>query len=61
MSKLAAGMDHQIAKHDFDPAQFEANVRRYSPSRTSKKGGERLARSKCDERYTPRAAAADNA
>jgi TDG/mug DNA glycosylase family protein len=31
MSKLGAGMDHQITKHEFDPAQFEANVRRYRP------------------------------
>jgi double-stranded uracil-DNA glycosylase len=31
MSKLGAGMDHQIAKHEFDPAQFERNVRHYRP------------------------------
>jgi TDG/mug DNA glycosylase family protein len=31
MSKLGAGMDHQIAKHEFDPKQFEHNVRRYHP------------------------------
>ena len=31
MSKLGYGMDHQVAKHEFDPEQFEANVRRYSP------------------------------
>jgi len=31
MSKLGAGMDHQIASHEFDPAQFVANVRRYRP------------------------------
>jgi TDG/mug DNA glycosylase family protein len=31
MSKLGAGMDHQIANHEFDPKQFEANVRRYRP------------------------------
>jgi double-stranded uracil-DNA glycosylase len=31
MSKLGAGMDHQIAKHEFDRAQFETNVRYYSP------------------------------
>ena len=31
ISKLGAGMDHQIPTHTFDPAQFEANVRRYRP------------------------------
>lgn len=31
ISKLGAGMDHQIASHEFDPAQFVANVRRYRP------------------------------
>lgn len=31
MSKLGAGMDHQVASHEFDPAQFVANVRRYRP------------------------------
>lgn len=31
MSKLGSGMDHQVTKHEFDPEQFEANVRRYSP------------------------------
>jgi TDG/mug DNA glycosylase family protein len=31
MSKLGSGMDHQIAKHEFDPERFEANVRRYGP------------------------------
>ncbi len=31
MSKLGAGMDHQIAKRQFDPEQFEANVRHYRP------------------------------
>ena len=31
MSKLGAGMDHQIASHEFDPEQFVANVRRYRP------------------------------
>jgi double-stranded uracil-DNA glycosylase len=31
MSKLGAGMDHQIAKHEFDRVQFEANVCRYRP------------------------------
>ena len=31
MSKLGAGMDHQIASREFDPAQFVANVRRYRP------------------------------
>jgi TDG/mug DNA glycosylase family protein len=31
MSKLGAGMDHQIAKHEFDSRQFEANIRRYRP------------------------------
>jgi double-stranded uracil-DNA glycosylase len=31
MSKLGAGMDHQIAKHEFDRVQFETNVRRYCP------------------------------
>jgi double-stranded uracil-DNA glycosylase len=31
MSKLGAGMDHQIAKHEFDLVQFEANVRRHRP------------------------------
>lgn len=31
MSKLGAGMDHQIAKHEFDSEQFETNVRRYRP------------------------------
>ena len=24
-------MDYQVATHEFDPEQFEANVRRYSP------------------------------
>lgn len=31
MSKLGSGMDHQIAKHEFDPKRFEANLRRYRP------------------------------
>lgn len=31
MSKLGAGMDHEVAKHEFDPEQFKANVRRYRP------------------------------
>jgi TDG/mug DNA glycosylase family protein len=31
MSKLGAGMDHQIAKHEFDTARFESNVRLYGP------------------------------
>jgi double-stranded uracil-DNA glycosylase len=31
MSKLGAGMDHQVAKHEFDPERFEANLRRYRP------------------------------
>jgi double-stranded uracil-DNA glycosylase len=31
ISKLGAGMDHQIASHAFDPEQFVANVRRYRP------------------------------
>jgi TDG/mug DNA glycosylase family protein len=31
MSKLGAGMDHQIARHAFDPKQFVDNVRRYRP------------------------------
>jgi TDG/mug DNA glycosylase family protein len=31
MSKLGSGMDHQVAKHEFDPEQFAANVRRYGP------------------------------
>ena len=31
MSKLGSGMDHQVATHEFDPAQFEANLRHYRP------------------------------
>src|SRR5262245_9518457 len=31
MSKLGSGMDHQVAKHEFDPDRFVANVRRYRP------------------------------
>ena len=31
MSKLGAGMDHQIARHEFDPEQFVTNVRRHRP------------------------------
>jgi double-stranded uracil-DNA glycosylase len=31
MSKLGCGMDRDIKAHEFDPKQFEANVRRYSP------------------------------
>jgi TDG/mug DNA glycosylase family protein len=31
MSKLGSGMDHQIASHKFDPAQFADNVRCYRP------------------------------
>jgi TDG/mug DNA glycosylase family protein len=31
MSKLGSGMDRQIAKHEFDAARFEVNVRRYRP------------------------------
>jgi double-stranded uracil-DNA glycosylase len=31
ISKLGAGMDQQIAEHEFDPRQFEANVRHYRP------------------------------
>ena len=31
MSKLGAGMDRQVAKHEFDPEQFVANVRLYRP------------------------------
>jgi len=31
MSKLGVGMDHEIGKHQFDRAQFEANVRQSRP------------------------------
>ena len=31
ISKLGAGMDHQVPTHTFDPAQFETNVRHYRP------------------------------
>jgi double-stranded uracil-DNA glycosylase len=31
MSKLGSGMDHQVAKHEFDPKRFEASLRRYRP------------------------------
>ena len=31
LSKLGAGMDHEIAAEDFDPDQFELNLRRYRP------------------------------
>jgi double-stranded uracil-DNA glycosylase len=31
MSKLGSGMDQQIAKHEYDPMQFEASLRRYRP------------------------------
>jgi TDG/mug DNA glycosylase family protein len=31
MSKLGAGMDHQIAEHEFDPEHFKTNLRRYRP------------------------------
>ena len=31
MSKLGAGMDHQVATHEFDPKQFEDNVRHHCP------------------------------
>src|SRR5215475_13319395 len=31
MSKLGAGMDHQVAKNEFDPKRFEDNVCRYRP------------------------------
>jgi TDG/mug DNA glycosylase family protein len=31
MSKLGAGMDRQIVKHEFDREHFEVNVRRYRP------------------------------
>lgn len=40
MSKLGCGMDHQVARHEFDPKQFEGNVRHYRPRNiafTSKK------------------------
>jgi len=40
MSKLGAGMDREIAKHEFDPEQFEVNIRHYRPGAiafTSKK------------------------
>ncbi|MGE0768458.1 MAG: mismatch-specific DNA-glycosylase [Hyphomicrobiaceae bacterium] len=31
ISKLGAGMDHQVAKHQFDPGRFDENLRRYRP------------------------------
>jgi TDG/mug DNA glycosylase family protein len=31
MSKLGCGMDRAVAKHEFDPEQFETSVRRYRP------------------------------
>jgi TDG/mug DNA glycosylase family protein len=31
MSKLGSGMDHQVKSHEFDPKQFEDNVRCYRP------------------------------
>src|SRR5262245_63657754 len=31
MSKLGAGMDHQVPTHTFDPKQFGDSVRRYRP------------------------------
>jgi TDG/mug DNA glycosylase family protein len=31
MSKLGAGMDHQIAPNEFDPDQFKSKLRRYCP------------------------------
>ena len=31
MSKLGTGMDCQVAEHEFDPKQFEDNVRHYRP------------------------------
>lgn len=31
MSKLGSGMDHEIAKSEFDPELFEASLRRYRP------------------------------
>jgi double-stranded uracil-DNA glycosylase len=31
MSKLGSGMDHQVARHTFDPDRFEAAIRRYRP------------------------------
>jgi TDG/mug DNA glycosylase family protein len=40
MSKLGCGMDRDVADHEFDPKQFEDNVRHYRPSAiafTSKK------------------------
>ncbi len=31
MSKLGAGMDHEIKINEFDPAHFKANIDRYHP------------------------------
>lgn len=31
VSKLGAGMDHEIAPNDFDPKQFTCNIERYRP------------------------------
>jgi TDG/mug DNA glycosylase family protein len=31
MSKLGCGMDRDVKDHEFDPKQFEENVRRYRP------------------------------
>ncbi|HWB47129.1 MAG TPA: mismatch-specific DNA-glycosylase [Hyphomicrobiaceae bacterium] len=31
MSKLGCGMDHQVATHEFDPKQFEDNMRHFHP------------------------------
>jgi double-stranded uracil-DNA glycosylase len=31
MSKLGCGMDRDVPAHEFDPQQFEANVRHYRP------------------------------
>lgn len=32
MSKLGAGMDHEVASHEFDPDRFMATVRYFRPS-----------------------------
>jgi TDG/mug DNA glycosylase family protein len=32
MSKLGAGMDHEIASHEFDPGRFMASVRYFRPA-----------------------------
>jgi TDG/mug DNA glycosylase family protein len=31
MSKLGCGMDREVAKHEFDPKQFDENVRHFRP------------------------------